>query len=150
MRISGILPALAVLVLHAGAGHASPKTEPGVFVRLSTTGMDEAERVVHTDIIRRALRVSWVQDKHVDVNVTRLSVTYVGNAVEIVAELGFVLSSTGGAGDRMASIGCQTAKLVLPRSQVNARKLPGLRREVIQSALGDLVRKLRPRVIPTV
>jgi len=113
----------------------------------ATGGIDAGERLAHANLIRHALQVSWIDDKHVDVHVSRLTVDYVGNTVEVVAVLGFVLSTTG---DQMASIGHQTAKLVLPRSQVTARKLPGLRREVIQSALGDLLRKLRPRFVPTV
>ena len=141
MRTSGI--AVLLLVASASLAHAAP----GVFVTVSqqTSIEDNSERAGHVDAIRRTLG-SAIDNKHLDITVNKLSVTIVGNQVEIVAELGFVLSTLG---DQIQSFGTQTAKLTVPVRRYSPIKVPALRREAIDNALEDLLRKLRPRTTRT-
>jgi hypothetical protein len=133
--------ALGLVVLAMGVATAAPRTGPGVYVTLTTASIDDAERTAHVDTIKRGLaNHSALENRHVDVTVNRISVTHIGNEVEIVAELTFVLSTTG---DHIVSFGNQIAKVRMPRRQFHANKLPALRHEVIDNALVDLRRKLR-------
>ena len=105
---------------------------------------DEAERSSHIDMIRKRLGdCTQLANKVIDVNVTRLSYVIVGATVELQLELGFVMSTPN---HEIVSVASQTATLVLSKSRFKLAKLPSLRREVIDSALGDLVVKLRRAV----
>jgi uncharacterized cupredoxin-like copper-binding protein len=140
-----IVVAVGLVVLAMGVAEATPQR--GVYVTMAAN-VDHAERAAHVDAIKRGLaNHSALENRNFDVNVGKLSVTIVGNEVEIVAELSFVLST---AGDRIVSVGSQTAKLRVARRQFHASKLPALRREVIENALVDLRRKLRAHAARTV
>ncbi len=136
---------VAAAVAVAGARTASAETtkRAGVFVTLSQV-TDEAERSSHIDMIRKRLGdCTQLANKVIDVNVTRLSYVIVGATVELQLELGFVMSTPN---HEIVSVASQTATLVLSKSRFKLAKLPSLRREVIDSALGDLVVKLRRAV----
>ncbi len=143
MRIAmGVV--LACAVASASSARAEPKQQAGVFVTLTPVA-DVAERTSHIDCIRARLSASpLLENKHVDVNVTRLTWVTVGSTVEVQLELAFVMSNTN---NEIVSLANQTAKLVLSKSQFRLEKLPSLRREVIDSALGDLLFKLRRAAI---
>ena len=71
----------------AGRARAEAKHPAGVFVTLTPVA-DDAERTAHIDCIRTRLAASpLLENKHVDVNVTRLSWVTVGNTVEVQLEL---------------------------------------------------------------
>ena len=136
---------VAAAVAVAGARTASAETtkRAGVFVTLSQV-TDEAERSSHINMIRKRLGdCTQLANKVIDVNVTRLSYVIVGATVELQLELGFVMSTPN---HEIVSVASQTATLVLSKSRFKLAKLPSLRREVIDSALGDLVVKLRRAV----
>ena len=133
------LVVLACVVASAPAA-AETKRPAGVFVTL-TQVTDEAERTGHIDLIRHRLAgCSHLENKHVDINVTRLRWVTVGASVEVQLELAFVVSN---ADNEIVSVANQTAKLVLAKAQFKESKLPVLRREVIDNAIGDLIVKLR-------
>jgi hypothetical protein len=138
MRISGIL--LVAVVLSATPSLATTrKVQPGVFVTLNAS-LDDAEKTWHLDAIHGRLANNAVFDnKHADINVNRLSVAVVGNDCEVTTEINFVLSTTT---DQIVSVGTGTAKITLPKTQA-VYKLPTLRREAIDSALVDMLAKLR-------
>lgn len=142
MRGTMALWMVAAVVAVAGARPASAESarRAGVFVTLAQV-TNEAERASHIDVIRKRLgECSQLANKVIDVNVTRLSYVTVGTTVELQLELGFVLSTPS---NEIVSMVNQTAKLVIPASRFKLDKLPALRREVIDSALGDLIVKLR-------
>ncbi len=133
------LVVLACVVASAPLARAETK-RAGVFVTLTQVG-DEAERTGHIDAIRHRLAgCSYLENKHVDINVTRLRWVTVGASVEVQLELAFVVSN---ADNEIVSVANQTAKLVLAKAQFKESKLPSLRREVIDNAIGDLIVKLR-------
>lgn len=138
--MAGVMVAVVVAVAGVRSVAAEPTRRAGVFVTLSQVP-DEAERISHVEMIRKRLReCSQLANKVIDVNVTRLSYVTVGATVEVQLELGFVLST---ANNEIVSVATQTAKLVMSRSRFKLHQLPALRREVIDSALGDLIVKLR-------
>jgi hypothetical protein len=142
MRGTMALWMVAAVVAVAGARPASAESarRAGVFVTLAQV-TNEAERASQIDVIRKRLgECSQLANKVIDVNVTRLSYVTVGTTVELQLELGFVLSTPS---NEIVSMVNQTAKLVIPASRFKLDKLPALRREVIDSALGDLIVKLR-------
>jgi hypothetical protein len=143
-----IIIALGLVVLAIGTATAAPS---GVYVTLAAgthAQLDSSERIAHVELIRRGLaNHSALEGRNVDVTITKLLVSFVGNEVEIVAELGFVLST---ANDQIVSIGNQTSKLRIARRSYNASKLQQLRRDVIEEALTDLRRKLRAIAARTV
>lgn len=135
-----VMVAAVVAVAGARIASAEPARRAGVFVTLSPV-TDEAERASHIDVIRKRLGdCSQLANKVIDVNVTRLSYVTVGATVELQLELGFVLSTPN---NEIVSMANQTAKLVLSKSKFRLDQLPALRREVIDSALGTLIVKLR-------
>lgn len=136
------LMVLAAVVASAGSATAEAKRiQPGVFVTLDSTSLDDAERAIHVDTIRTRLGASSLfENKRVDVNVTRLAWVKVDNCIEVHVELAFVMSTTK---DEIVSVANQTAKLVMAKGQFSIGKLPALRGEVIDNALGDLMYKLR-------
>lgn len=135
---------LACVVASASTVRAEAKRPAGVFVTLVQV-QDQAERTGHIDNIRARLGAcSQLENKHVDVNVTRLSWVTVGATVEVQLELAFVVSNTS---NEIISVANQTSKLVIAKSQFREHKLPSLRREVIDDALGDLLFKLRRAAI---
>lgn len=139
MRIALGLVVLACLV--AGPGAARADHTPGVYVSLTCPAVaDQAERLEHVDHVRARLRNhAALADKQVDVNVTRLAWVVNGNAIEVQAELRLVVST----GNEIVSIANQTAKLVMSKGQFRLAKLPALRREALDTAIGDLLVKLR-------
>lgn len=138
--IAVLVVAAVVAVLGARTASAETKRPAGVFVTLSQV-TDETERTSHIDVIRKRLRdCTQLANRVIDVNVTRLSYVTVGNTVELQLELGLVMSTPT---NEIVSIANQTAKLVMPKAKFKLDKLPELRREVIDSALGELVLKLR-------
>ncbi len=135
------LTVVAALVASTNIAQAESKHAPaGVFVTVLPV-LDHVERTAHVESIRTRLGgSSLLHDKHVDVNVTRLTWVTVDNCVEVQVELAFVMSTTK---NEIVSIARQTAKLVMPKGQFSIGKLPALRREVLDNALGDLLFKLR-------
>lgn len=135
-----LLMVAAVVAVTGVRASAEPARRAGVFVTLSPV-TDEVERASHIDVIRKRLGdCSQLANKVIDVNVTRLSYVTVGATVELQLELGFVLSTPN---NEIVSMANQTAKLVLSKSKFKLDQLPALRREVIDSALGTLIVKLR-------
>lgn len=135
-----LVVAAVVAVAGARTASAEPARRAGVFVTLSQI-TDEAERTSQIDVIRKRLgECSQLANRVIDVNVTRLSYVTVGATVEIKLELGLTLSTRN---NEIVSVASQTAKLVLSKATFKLDKLPALRREVIDSALRDLVVKLR-------
>lgn len=138
---------MAFLVLAAAIAVATPRTASadaarpaGVFVTLSQV-TDQAERAGHIDAIRTRLgSCPQLANKVIDVNVTRLAYVTVGDTVELQLELGFVMSTPT---NEIVSMANQTATLVLPKHKFKLGKLPMLRRDVIDSAVGSLIVKLR-------
>jgi len=138
MRLMGIVLAFAFLAI-AGSAHAddAKPQKDTVFVRITPT-LDDSERSAHAETIKRAVAPA-VTDKHVDINVTQLSITTTdNNQIEVVAEIGFEVSTSH---DEIASFGNQVAKITLPKSR--AGNLAQLRGDAIRCALEDLVRRLR-------
>lgn len=141
---------MAVLVLAAAVAVAAPRTASadtarpaGVFVTISQV-TDQAERTGHIDAIRTRLGAcSQLANKVIDVNVTRLTYVTVGETVEVQLELGFVMSTPT---NEIVSMANQTATLVLSKHKFKLDKLPALRREVIDTAVGSLIVKLRRAV----
>ncbi len=140
--IATLVVAAVVAVAGARAAFAEIKRPAGVFVTLSEV-TDEAERTSHDVIRKRLVDCAQLANKVIDVNVTRLSYVTVGNTIELQLELGLVMSTPN---NEIVSIASQTAKLVLSATKFKLAKLPGLRRELIDSALGELVLKLRRAV----
>jgi hypothetical protein len=140
MRIAMGLLVLACVVASAGTAHAE-KRAPGVYVSLTCPAVsDDGERATHIQTIKNRLAASsLLANKQVDVNVTRLAWVTNGNSVEIHVELAFMMSSN----NEITSVANQTAKLVMSKGQFSVGKLPMLRKEVIDTALGDLLYKLR-------
>lgn len=134
---------LLVLACVVAAGGRSARAEArpaGVFVTL-TPVTDHAERTDHADLIRARLGAcAQLANRVVDVNVTRLAWVEVGATVELQLELSFVMSTTG---NEIVSVANQTAKLVMSKSRFRIDRLPALRHEVIDDALGSLIAKLR-------
>lgn len=133
---------LVLACVVAGAGTASAeKRVPGVYVTLACPSVDDTERTTHIDHIKTRLGASsLLENKHVDVNVTRLVWATNGNSVEVHVDLAFVMSTRN---NEIVSVANQTAKLTMSKTQFREGKLPTLRREVIDNALGDLLVKLR-------
>lgn len=140
MRIAIGLVVMACLVAGGGTARAEAKRSAGVFVTLMQV-TDQAERAAHIDAIKAKLAACpLLANRVVDVNITRLAYVTVGNNVELQLELGFVLSNTN---SEIVSVANQTAKLVLPAAKFKVKQLPELRRDVLDTAIGDLIIKLR-------
>jgi hypothetical protein len=136
MRSSGILLVAVVLGMTSTSSATTRKVQPGVFVTLSAS-IDDAERVGHVHAIHGRLANAFA-NKHVDIN-ANLAVAIVGNDCEVTTQINFVLSTTS---DQIVSVGTGTAKITVSKyAAVN--KLPSLRREAIDSALADMLHKLR-------
>lgn len=125
----------------AGGSAQAERRAAGVYVSLTCPAVaDQAERDDHVAHVRTRLgNHALLANKQVDVSVTRLAWVVNGNTVEIQAELGFVMSTD----NEIVSIAHQTAKLVMPKGQFSIGKLPALRKEALDNALGDLLVKLR-------
>lgn len=135
---------------------------PELFVRINSasdespgTG-DAATRRLHADIIRRALSdrlhadasitttqsdaQRWsLDERHIDLSVTKLAAARAGNLVEVEAELRIAISDDSG---RMLSILSGGARVQVPPGTFDARQLPALRKEALDNAMRGMLDKL--------
>ncbi len=149
----------------AGFGNEPRALEaaPEVYVLVNSSTDDSPgsktttkERKVHEDVMKAALtsacrgntamttiaadakRLS-LPERHIDISVTKLSVTQVGTQIEIEAQLRLAISDDDG---KMLSFLSGGAKLQVPKRTFNAKYLPGLRKEALESALTGMFDKL--------
>lgn len=135
----GLLVLACAVAISAPRAHAENRSA-GVFVTLSQV-TDDVERQGHIDAMKTKLgECPLLANRIVDVNVTRLSYAIVGSTVEVQLELGLVMSN---GKQEIVSIANQSAKLVLSKHKFKLEKLPALRREVLDTAVGELIVKLR-------
>jgi hypothetical protein len=117
---------------------------------------DAATRKQHAEIIKRALvdhlrddpsitsvageARRWSLDaRYLDLSVTRLAATRVGNAFEIAAELRIAISDDSG---KILSLLSGGAKVQVPAASFDARALPALRRDALDGAIRGMFDKL--------
>jgi hypothetical protein len=117
---------------------------------------DLASRRLHAGIIRQTLldqlgsdasvtgiasdAERWgLQARHLDVSVTRLAAIRTGALVEIQAELRIAISDDRG---KMLSFLSGGAKVQIPADKFDARHLPALRRNALDSAMRGMFGKL--------
>lgn len=149
----------------AGFGNQPRALEaaPEVYVLVNSSTDDSPgtkttakERKVHEDVMKAALtsacrgstamttvaadakRLS-LPERHIDISVTKLSVTQVGTQIEIEAQLRLAISDDDG---KMLSFLSGGAKVQVPKRTFNAKYLPGLRKEALESALSGMFDKL--------
>lgn len=145
-------------------GHAAFTAEPhaDLYVRINSTSdespgtSDPATRKLHADVLRRALSdrlradasitssateaERWaLAERHLDVSVTRLDTTKVGNLIEVEAQLRVAISDNSG---RMLSLLAGGAKVQVPPGTFDRRHLPALRREALDNAMRGMLDKL--------
>ncbi len=135
---------------------------PDLYVQIKTTSddspgkSDKTTRKVHADIVKAALLDSfkaapqvtmtqadaqrWGLDARlIDVSVVKMEVAQNGGYMEIEAELRLAISDENG---KMLSFLSGGAKVQVPRTKFNAKFLPDLRKEALESALRGLFDKL--------
>jgi hypothetical protein len=117
---------------------------------------DAATRKSHAEIIRHALvdrlradpsitsvageARRWSLDaRYLDLSVTRLAATRVGNMVEVGAELRVAISDDSG---KMLSLLAGGAKIQVPAASFDGRALPALRRDALDGAMRGMFDKL--------
>ncbi len=149
----------------AGFGNEPRALEaaPEVYVLVNSSTDDSPggktnakERKVHEDVLKAALtsacrshtamttvaadakRLS-IPERHIDISVTKLTVTQVGTQIEIEAQLRLAISDDNG---KMLSFLSGGAKVQVPKRTFNAKYLPGLRKEALESALTGMFDKL--------
>jgi hypothetical protein len=145
-------------------GHAAFAAEPhaDLYVRINSANdespgtSDPATRRSHGDIIKRALSdrlhadasitanqsdaERWsLDERHIDLSVTKLAANRAGNLIEVEAELRVAISDDRG---RMLSIMSGGAKIQVPPGTFDARQLPGLRKEALDNAMRGMLDKL--------
>ena len=77
--------------------------------------------------------------RHLDLSVTRLAATRAGDVIEIGAELRIAISDDHG---KMLSILSGGAKVQVPAGKFDAKYLPALRKEALDSAMRGMFAKL--------
>lgn len=80
-----------------------------------------------------------LDERHIDLSVVKLDVATVGAVVEVDAEVRLAISDANG---KMLSFLSGGAKLSVPKHKFDARFLPRLRREVLESAVHGMFEKL--------
>jgi hypothetical protein len=144
----------------AHAFTAEPHPELYVLVKSSTDDSpgtsDAATRKQHAEILRRALldrlrgdpaitsvageARRWSLDaRYLDVSVTRLAATRIGDVIEVGAELRIAISDDSG---KMLSLLSGGAKAQVPATGFDARTLPALRRDALDGAMRGMFDKL--------
>ncbi len=144
----------------AHAFTAEPHAELYVLVKSSNDESpgtsDAATRKQHAEIIKRALldrlrddpsitsvaadARRWSLDaRHLDLSVTRLAATRVGNVIEVGAELRIAISDDSG---KILSLLSGGAKVQVPAASFDARTLPALRRDALDGAMRGMLDKL--------
>jgi hypothetical protein len=144
----------------AHAFTAEPHPELYVLVKSSNDESpgtsDAATRKSHAEIIKRALTDRlradpaitsvagearrWSLDaRYLDLSVTRLAATRVGNTIEIGAELRVAISDDSG---KMLSLLAGGAKVQVPAASFDGRILPALRRDALDGAMRGMFDKL--------
>lgn len=149
----------------AGFGNEPRALEatPDVYVLVNSSTDDSPgsktttkERKVHEEVLKSALtsacrshtamttvaadakRLS-IPERHIDISVTKLTVTQVGTQIEIEAQLRLAISDDDG---KMLSFLSGGAKVQVPKRTFNAKYLPGLRKEALESAMAGMFDKL--------
>lgn len=135
---------------------------PDVYVLVNSSAdespgkADKAARKEHAEIIRRTLEDSCrstpvvttvasdarrlgLDARHIDLSVTSLDVATVGAVVEVDAQLRLAISDGRG---KMLSFLSGGAKIQVPRHKFDARYLPRMRREALESAVRGMFDKL--------
>jgi hypothetical protein len=148
----------------SGFGHSPHAVEdkPDLYVLIKSSTddspghSDKPTRKTHSEIVKQTLIDSfhaapqvtmtetdaqrWGLDaRHIDVSVVKLDVDQSGAYVEIAAELRLAISDDTG---KMLSFLSGGAKVQVPRAKFNARYLPDLRKEALESAMRGMVDKL--------
>lgn len=144
----------------AHAFTAEPHPELYVLVKSSndeSPGSSDAQaRKQHAEIIKRALTDRlrsdpsitsvagearrWSLDvRYLDLSVTRVAATRVGNVVEVGAELRIAISDDSG---KILSLLSGGAKVQVPAASFDARSLPALRRDALDGAMRGMFDKL--------
>jgi hypothetical protein len=149
----------------AGFGNEPRALEaaPEVYVLVNSSTDDSPggrttakERKVHEDVLKAALTSACrshtamttvaadakrlrIPERHIDISVTKLTVTQVGTQIEIEAQLRLAISDDDG---KMLSFLSGGAKVQVPKRTFNAKYLPGLRKEALESALTGMFDKL--------
>jgi HEAT repeat protein len=135
---------------------------PDLYVRINSANdespgtSDPATRRGHADIIKRALSdrlhadasitssqndaQRWsLDERHIDLSVTKLAANRAGNLIEVEAELRIAISDDSG---RMLSVMSGGAKVQVPPGTFDARQLPTLRKEALDNAMRGMLDKL--------
>lgn len=135
---------------------------PDVYLLVNTSAddspgtLDKAARKEHAEIIRQALverckatpavttvatdaRRFGLDERHVDLSVVKMAVATTGPVIEVEAELRLAISDGRG---KMLSFLSGGAKIQVPRARFNARYLPRMRKDVLESAVDGLFDKL--------
>jgi len=145
-------------------GHATFAAEPhaDLYVRINSANdespgtSDPTTRRLHADIIKRALSdrlhadasitssqadaQRWsLDERHIDLSVTKLAASRAGNIIEVEAELRVAISDVSG---RMLSVMSGGAKVQVPPGTFDARQLPALRKEALDNAMRGMLDKL--------
>lgn len=148
----------------AGFGNQPHAIEnhPDVFVTVNTSAddspgkYDKPTRKVHADIVRqtlidqckRAANVTsdaavaqrWGLDaRHIDVAVTKIEIVQAGPFVQIEAQLRLAISD---GHSRMMSFLSGGATIQVPKRAYDAKNLPSLRREALETAMRGMFAKL--------
>ena len=157
---------------HAALSDAS-EPHPDLYLLINSSAddspgsADQSTRKAHADIIKRVLTEQckteasitsvagdaqrWGLDaRHVDLSVTKLSVTKLGAAqtakaaktagtIEVEAELRLAISDDSG---KMLSFLSGGAKVQVPTQKFNAKYLPALRKEALENAMRGMFDKL--------
>jgi HEAT repeats len=152
-------------------GHAAFTTDPhpDLYVRInsstdeSPSNADAAARKQHADIIKRVLSdrlhadasitsnpadvQRWgIDERHLDLSVTRLAATRAGDLIEVEAQLRIAISDNSG---RMLSLLSGGAKVQVPPGSYDPRQLPALRREALDNAMRGMLDKLSAQLRAT-
>ena len=145
-------------------GHAAFAADPhpDLYVRINSANdespgtSDPATRRVHADIVKRALgerlhadasitssqadAQRWsLDERHIDLSVTKLAASRAGNIIEVEAELRIAISDDSG---RMLSVMSGGAKVQVPPGTFDPRQLPTLRKEALDNATRGMLDKL--------
>ena len=157
-------PAAAPVAHHSGFGHSPHAVvdRPDLYVVVKSSSddspgkADKETRKAHADIVRQTLIDSfraapqvtlaaddaqrWGLDpRHIDLSVVKMSVQLDGAYVEVETELRLAISDENG---KMLSFLSGGAKVQVPRNKFNARFLPDMRREALESAMRGMFDKL--------
>lgn len=139
----------------------SAEPHPALYLLINSAsdespGSDPAARKQHAEVIKRALldqlrtepsitsaaadAQRWALDaRHLDLSVTRLAATRVGEVFEIDAQLRVAISDDSG---KMLSLVSGGAKVQVPAAKFDARYLPVLRRDALDNAMRGMFAKL--------